>query len=77
MLCYTACPFHTQREAHGQGQVWPACGEAAWEGVWGVGAWGGAGLVAQSAFSQLLGLFNLAQLASRNIPQGAPGKGLG
>ena len=46
----------------------------------GVGGWAlrvAQGWLLKVPFWQLLGLFNLAQLASRNIPQGAPGKGLG
>ena len=70
MLCYTACPFHTQREAHGQGQVCPLAGRLLEKGCggWALG-------VAQGWLLKVRSRNSLVSLTLRSWPVGTFRKG--
>ena len=77
VVCYVTQPvlFILRERLMVRGRCGPLAGRLLGKGCGGWALRVAQGWLLKVPFWQLLGLFNLAQLASRNIPQGAPGKG--
>ena len=77
VVCYVTQPvlFILRERLMVRGRCGPLAGRLLGKGCGGWALGVAQGWLLKVPFWQLLGLFNLAQLASRNIPQGAPGKG--